>query len=171
MRGRVPYDAERSRLLDGLRAAFSEGPFHRAYPGVRPPDAVTIGGDASEPAFEVVVWPMPQSVRNTHRTTTCPLITSEFDIVVGVIASGATEREASEAVLAYVDCVYQTCMADPTLGGLVDHVHPTPDTGGVGTDGTYGYTAGANVRVACRRDIRPNRAIARAIRDMDRQEV
>lgn len=165
MTRRVPYDAERTRLLEDLEAAFDSKVFAKAYPGVEPPMSVSIGGDTHQPAFEVIVWPIPMAVTNTHRTVTCPLITTEFDLVVEVIASGPTEREATETLLAYLDCVYQTCMADPTLGGLVDHMHPTPYQSGSGSDGSFGYVADMSVRVSCKRDIRPNKYIARAMRD------
>lgn len=165
----VPYDAERRRLLRDLEAAFDPDVFERAYgrvyKGIRVPDAVSIGGDASNPPFEVIVWEFPRNVSNEHRTTPCPLITSSFDIVVGVIASGPTRLEASAIADVYVDCVMQVCMADPTLGGLVDHVHPTPSDVGGGSDGTYGFTYGTAVYVSCRRDIPLNKVIRRAVQE------
>ena len=166
MRRRVPYEAERGALLADLRAAFEPEAFGRAYPGVRPPDCVSIGGDSQEPAFEVIVWPLPQSVTNTHRTANgCSAITTDFDLVVGVVATGATDAEASAVALAYLDCIHQVCMADPTLRGLVDRARPVLDRGGGGTDSTFGFTYGLNVRVSCRREIPINKTVARAVRE------
>lgn len=166
MRRGVPYDAERRALLADLEAAFDPETFERAYHGMRAPDCVSIGGDSQEPPFEIIVWPLPQSVTNTHRTASdCSVITTEFDLVVGIVASGATEADASAVSIAYLDCVHQVCMADPTLHGLVDRARPVLDRGGGGTDSTYGFTYGMNVRISCRRDIPVNKTIARAVRE------
>ena len=162
----VPYLAERTALLRDLEAAFDPDVFTRAYPGATPPMAVSVGGDSQEPPFEVIVWPLPQSVSNTHRTAgPCQTVTSSFELVVGIVASGATEADASAVALAYLDCVHQACMADPTLGGLVDRAEPTLSQGGVGTDSDFGFTCGLNVRISCKRDIPVNKTIARAVRE------
>lgn len=166
VRRAVPYVAARAALLRDLEAAFAAGTFERAYPGAKAPMSVSIGGDSQEPPFEVIVWPLPASVTNTHRSANgCSVVTTEFDLTVGVVATGATEADASAMALAYIDCIYQVCMADPTLGGTVDHARPAPNQAGVGTDSTWGFTCGANLRVSCRRDIPVNKIIARAVRE------
>ena len=160
----VPYQAERDALLEDLRAAFEPGLFERAY-GATPPMAVSVGGDSQEPPFEVIVWPLPQSVSNVHRTAgPCQVISTSFELAVGLVASGATEADASHVALCYLDCVHQACMADPTLRGLVDRAEPTLSQGGVGADSGSGYTCGLNVRISCSRDIPVNNVIARIVR-------
>lgn len=161
-----PYDAARRALLEDLERAFAPEAFGRAYPGYRAPDSVSIGGASNEPPFEVIVWPLPGSVSNECRMAGgCSLMTTEFDLTVGIVASGATDAEASATALAYMDCVYQVCMADPYLGGLVDYARPQPGTGGGGTDSSFGWTYGLNVRVSCRRDVPLNKKVGLALRE------
>ena len=163
----MPYDAERRALLADLERAFDPGTFERAYPGMTAPGLVSIGGNSDPLAFEVIVWPFPQSVSNEHRTAgPCAAITTEFDLVVGLVASGADDADASSVCLAYLDCVQQVCMADPTLHGLVDRARPVVGQGGGGTDSDFGFTYGMNVRISCRRDIQANKAIERAVREV-----
>lgn len=162
----APYDAARRALLSDLERAFAPEAFARAYPGYRAPDRVSIGGDASEPPFEVIVWPLPGSVTNVRRTANgCSQITTDFDLTVGLVATGPTEADASATCLAYLDCVYQVCMADPFLGGTVDHSSPAPGTGGGGTDASFGWTYGMNVRISCRRDVPLNKKVGLALRE------
>ena len=162
----IPYRDERDALLADLRAAFDPAVFARAYPGVTAPMSVSVGGDSQEPPFEVIVWPLPQSVSNEHRTAgPCAAITTSFELVVGLVGTGATEADATDVVLAYLDCVHQVCMADPTLHGLVGRAEPVLDQGGVGTDSDFGFTCGVNVRVSCGRDIPIDKTIARAVRE------
>lgn len=161
-----PYDAARRALLADLEAAFAPEAFGRAYPGYRAPDCVSIGGDAAELPFEVIVWPLPGSVTNTFRMAGgCSLMTTEFDLTVGIITAGATDAEASAVALAYQDCIYQVCMADPYLGGLVDYARPQPGTGGGGSDAGGGWVYGANVRVSCRCDVPLNKKVGLALRE------
>ena len=161
---RLMYTAQRDALLADLASAFDTGVFERAYPGVEAPKKVSIAGDSSELAFEVLVWPVAESVSNVRRST-CPAITSEFQLNVGLVASGATEAAASSTLDAYVDCVIQVCMADPTLRGTTEHADPQLQPGQVGTDSIFGYTAARYVTVACKADFPVNRTIARAVRE------
>lgn len=164
MKARTMYAEQRDRLLADLEVAFDPGVFERAYPGMTAPQRVSISGDASELAFEVIVWPVAQSVSNVRRST-CPVITTEFNLSVGLIASGATEADATNVLDAYTECVIQACMADPTLGGTTDHADPQVETGGVGTDSIFGFTAARSVVVGCRADFPINKTIARAVRE------
>ena len=158
------YAAQRERLLADLRSAFDPGVFERAYHGTRAPDKVSVSGDSSELAFEVIVWPVADSVTNLRRST-CPVVSTEFELSVGLVASGATERDAMAVLDAYTDCVIQVCMADPTLGGTTEHADPQVDRGQMGTDSTFGFTCARYVNVACKADFPVNKTIARAVRE------
>lgn len=158
------YAAQRDRLLRILEAAFDPDVFRRAYPGYEPPQRVSIAGDASELPFEVIVWPTAESVSNVRRST-CPGTTTSFDLVVGIVASGATEADATDCLDAYGECVVQACMADPTLAGTTEHADAQRDLAGVGTDSIFGFTAAASVRVRCKADFPINEFIARAVRE------
>lgn len=166
MRGAPAYLAAREALLRDLRAAFEPAAFGRAHRGVRAPDLVSVGGDSQDPPFEVVVWPLPQSVRTSRRVSgDCAQIESSFELVVGLVATGTTEADATAVLLWYVDTVYQVCMADPRLGGTVDSARPVLSDGGVGPDGTWGNVAAARVGVSCSAQVEFRSDVARAVRE------
>lgn len=156
------YDREIHAILDALKIAFDRETFSKAYPGVEAPQAVTIGGDASELAFEVYIQPFPSSIQNERRIA-CPGITTEFTISVAVVVTGTTIEETISSCYAYVDCVHQVFLADPSLGGDIGSVSPQLDAGGVGYDGTYGYKASAAIELRITRDWDQNIFIKRAI--------
>lgn len=163
---RSPYDAERHALLADLRSAFDTGTFEKAFPGSPAPLKVSIGGDSEDLAFEVVVWPMPESVSNVQRVAVpCSEMETTFEMRVGLAATGATHDDASSVVIDYINCFYQVCMADPTLKGLVDYARPSLEISKCGPDATWGYVAVAVMSVACRRHIKSNPTIARAVRE------
>lgn len=164
MSARVPYQAEIDRILEDLSAAFDGRVFETLYPDVPAPKSISVNGDSQHPMNEVIVWPFPQSVSNTH-TVTCSSITTQFDLSVVCIAGGATVRMAARHMLTYAHLVHQAVLADPDLGGLVDHADPTILEGDVDQGKVNGFVAGAAVRIRCTRQIPLDKQIARLFRD------
>lgn len=167
---RVMYDEERVRLLEDLKAAFTEKVFNRCYPGVPLPNTITIGGDTGAPPFEVIVRELPISVTNTMLST-CSDITSEFTLQVDLVASGNTLVDCTETLLAYCDVVHQVCMADPYLGGDVLSSTPEISQAGTDSDGSFGYVAGMLINVRLRKNWRKKKAVAKAVLNAHPEEV
>lgn len=153
----------RERILRDLEAVFEPELFGERYPGEPLPSSVSIGGDATEPPFEVIVRELPTNVTST-RPSSCPIVTCDFDQVVDVVATGRDIESCSSTALCYVDAVVQALMADPTLGGLANHVTPTVTQAGTAEDGNGGYVAGALVSARIERDWPTDKRLRDAVR-------
>lgn len=155
-------DAIRKRLLADMRAAFSEGTFGAAYPRVPVPQAVTVGGDPEQPPFEVIVRELPQLGTGT-KAISCPVVSMEMTWQVDLVCSGADVEDASLHLIAYIDCVFQALMADPSIGGLVQSAVPSITQLGTGYDGD-GVVAGALIQVDMVRDWPRNKTVFEAVK-------
>lgn len=145
-----------------MKAAFAEGTFDAAYPHVPVPHAVTIGGDPEQPPFEVIVRELPY-LGTGSKAISCPVVSMTMDWQIDLVCSGADVEDASLHLIAYIDCVFQALMADPSIGGLVQNAVPSISQLGTGYDGD-GVVAGALIQVSMTRDWPRNKTIFEAIR-------
>lgn len=159
---RIILDDIRQRLVRDMRAAFSEETFGVAYPGVPVPVSVSVGGSSEQPPFEVIVREVPE-LGTGSKAISCPVVSMVMSWQIDLVCSGADVEDASLYLIAYIDCVFQALMADPSLGGLVQNAIPSIPTLGTAYDGD-GVVAGALVRIDMTRDWPRNKTVFEAVK-------
>lgn len=155
-------DAIRQRLLKDMRAAFAPDTFKVAYPHIPAPVSVTVGGNPEQPPFEVIVRELPMLGTGT-KAISCPVVSMAMDWQIDLVCSGVDVEDASLHLIAYIDCVFQALMADPSIGGLVQSAVPSISQLGTGYDGD-GVVAGALIQIAMTRDWPRNKTVFEAVK-------
>lgn len=130
------------RRLSAVGASFGE-----LYPGVQAPK-VCKGAPANEPPFYIAVSEAMASATAEGQSTTGNG-RWEFTLEVMCFARHASQEEASDALMAYVDAVFNAVMADQRLKGAVDNAFPSVQAVGTAPDSSKRHMAAASVAVRC----------------------
>lgn len=140
------YVRARNVLKERLDAVFASDAFAELY-GVRAP-RVFLGFPASEPPFYAAVDEIVDASAASGGAT-MGHAQVDFTLHVWLCAQHADLVTASDTLLAYVDAVFASVLADPQLCDTVDNSFPQIDTAGTAADSSKRYIAAASVAVAC----------------------
>ena len=143
------WKAARDALEVHLDAVFEPETFGALYPGTKAPK-VMLGFPVSEPPFYCAVDEIVDAA-DTSGGVSMGHAQVGFTLRVWLCAQHADLKTASDALLAYIDAVFGTIMADPQLCGTVDNAFPSIETAGTAADSSKRYIAAASVAIACTR--------------------
>ena len=141
------YAGARNVLRRRLEAVFSPEAFGALYPGAKAPK-VFLGFPVTEPPFYAAVDEIVDSSA-TSGAASMGHAQVEFTLRVWLCAQHADLKAASDTLLAYIDAVFGSVMADPQLCGTVENAFPSVETAGTAADSSKRYIAAASVAVAC----------------------
>lgn len=134
--------AEIFRRVGAVCASFGS-----LYPGVPEPRAFD-GFPVNEPPFYIAVDDVVDTAEVSGGATT-GAGRLEFTVHVMCFARHADRKTCSEALLCYVDAVFNAVMADQRLRMSVDTCFPTVEAAGVSADNSKRHMAAASVGVRC----------------------
>lgn len=143
----VTFSAARDELRRRLEAVFGSEAFAELYPGVQAPKVFT-GFPVNEPPFYVAVDEIVDTAA-TSGAASMGHARIDFTVRVWCFARHTSLETASDALLAYVDAVFKSVLADQRLRGTVDNSFPEVETAGTSADSSKRYAAAASVAVAC----------------------
>lgn len=135
-------DALKARLDHVFGDAFED-----LYPGIRAPK-VFLGFPVTEPPFYAAVDEIVDAAE-TGGSASMGHAQVDFTIRVWLCAQHTDLKAASDALLAYIDAVFGSVMADPRLNGAADNSFPSVETAGTAADSSRRYIAAASVAVRC----------------------
>ena len=141
----VSFQQARDTMKARLDAVFASDAFG-AY-GVTAPK-VYKGFPVSEPPFYVAVDEIIDTARSSGAAS-MGHAQIDFTIRVWAFAQHADQEKAANTLLAYVDAVFKSVLADHTLNGAVDNSFPQIETAGTSADSSKRYIAAASIAVEC----------------------
>lgn len=141
------YKFARDVLKERLDAVFASEAFGVLYPGAKRPKTF-LGFPVTEPPFYAAVDEIVDAAA-TSGGASMGHAQVDFTLRVWLCAQHADLAAASDTLLAYIDAVFGSVMADPQLCGSVDNAFPTIETAGTAADSSKRYIAAASVAVAC----------------------
>lgn len=142
----IPSTAVRDVLYERLRAVFSSTAFRDLY-AVKEP-AVSLGFPASEPPFYVAVDEICDTAQTSGATSTqCAGVS--FTVHVWCFAEHRELKVAADTLMAYVDVVIASVVADHTLGMSVDNAMASILAAGTAANGSKRHSAAATVDITC----------------------
>ena len=136
----------RDVLKHRLDAVFGDS-FSPLYEGIQAP-RVYLGFPVTEPPFYAAVDEIVDTAE-TGGAVSMGHDTVNFTIRVWLCAQHTDLKTASDALLAYIDAVFGSIMADPQLNMSVDNSFPSIEAAGTAADSSKRYIAAASVAVAC----------------------
>lgn len=137
----------RDVLFERLTTVFSK--FDELYPDLKAPK-VFEGFPVTEPPFYVAVDEIAEPVSTTGAVTGGHDDFS-FSLHVWLFARHKDLKMASSCLLAYIETVIASVMADPQLDRTVDTANSSVDGAGTAADSENRYIAAATVSVNCTR--------------------
>lgn len=141
------YVRARDVLKERLEAVFDPEAFGRLYPGAKEP-RVFLGFPVTEPPFYAAVDEIVDASA-TSGAVTMGHAQVDFTLRVWLCAQHTDLAEAANTLLAYIDAVFGSTMADPQLCGTVDGAFPVVETAGTAADSSRRYIAAASVAIQC----------------------
>lgn len=141
------YAEARDVLHRRLEALFASEAFDSLYPGARAPK-VCLGFPVTEPPFYAAVDEIADASA-TSGGVSMGHAEVDFTLHVWLYAQHTDLMTAADTLMAYVDAVFGSVMADPQLCGTVDSAFPSIETAGTAADGSRRYIAAASVAVEC----------------------
>lgn len=141
------YAGARNVLKRRLEAVFASEAFAELYPGAKEP-RVFLGFPATEPPFYAAVDEIVDAAE-TSGGVSMGHAQVDFTLRVWLCAQHTSLETASDTLLAYIDAVFGSTMADPQLCGTVDNAFPTIETAGTAADDSRRHIAAASVVVRC----------------------
>ena len=141
------YARARNVLLQRLESVFDADTFDILYPGAKAPKVV-LGFPVTEPPFYAAVDEIVDAAA-TSGGVSMGHAQVDFTLRVWLFAQHTSLETASDTLLAYVDAVIGSVMADPQLCGSVDSAFPSIETAGTAADSSKRYVAAASVAVQC----------------------
>lgn len=141
----VTFQAAREELLRRIREVSLH--FKELYPDVQQPK-VYDGFPTTEPPFYVAVDSIIDTAAVDGRAVP-GAGTWSFTIHVMCFARHTDRKTASDTLLAYIDAVFNTVMADQRLGMAVDNCFPSIEAAGTSPDNSKRQMAAASVGVQC----------------------
>lgn len=141
----VAYQVARDALVSRLEAVF--GAFGTLYPGVQEPK-VYKGFPVDEPPFYVAVDEIVDTME-TSGAASMGHARIDFTIHVWCFARHTKLETAADTLLAYVDAVFKSVLADQRLNGTIDNSFPSIESAGTAADSSKRYVAAAAISVQC----------------------
>ena len=141
------YVRARDVLKQRLDAVFASEAFGDLYPNAKAP-RVFLGFPVTEPPFYAAVDEIVEA-SETSGGVSMGHAEVGFTLRVWLCAQHADLATAANTLLAYIDAVFGSVMADPQLCWTVDNAFPSIDTAGTAADSSKRYIAVASVAVAC----------------------
>lgn len=138
----------RNALRARLEAVFDPETFLALYGETDKAPKVFTGFPVTEPPFYVAIDEVVDAA-TTAGAATMGHDTVSFTLHVWLSAQHTDLETASDAVLAYVDAVFGSVMADPSLCGTVENSFPRVESAGTAADSSKRYIAAALVGVEC----------------------
>lgn len=143
----VTFAAAREEVQRRMQAVFAPGTFADLYPGVQAPK-VFRGFPVNEPPFYAAVDEIVDSAR-TSGAASMGHAQYDFTVHVWLFAQHRDQVTAADTLLAYIDAVFASVLADHTLRGTVDNCFPSVETCGTAADSSKRYTAAAAIAIEC----------------------
>ncbi len=141
----VRFVEAREELYRRLSAVASS--FEELYPGAQAPKVIK-GAPANEPPFYIAVGDCIATASTDGQATTGNG-RWEFSVEVMCFARHSSQEGAADALMTYVDAVFNAVMADQRLGGAVDNAFPSVQAVGTAPDSSKRHLAAASVSVRC----------------------
>lgn len=141
------YIRARDVLKQRLEDVLGADSISALYPGAKAPK-VTLGFPVTEPPFYVAVDEIVDTAA-TEGGATMGHDAVSFTVHVWLSAQHTDLLTASNTLLAYIDAVFGSVMADPQLCGAVDNSFASIESAGTAADGSKRYIAAAAVGVNC----------------------
>ena len=142
------YIKARDVLKERLAAVFDPETFAVLYPETEKAPKVFLGFPVTEPPFYAAVDEVVEAAA-TSGAVTMGHAQVDFTLHVWLCAQHADLKTAADTLLAYIDAVIGSTMADPRLCGTVDAAFPAVETAGTAADGSKRYIAAASVGIQC----------------------
>lgn len=141
----VTYQAARDVLKNRLDAVFEA--FPSLYPNVQQPK-VYQGFPVDEPPFYVAVDEIVDTMQSSGAAS-MGHARIDFTIRVWCFARHTKQETAADTLLAYVDAVFKSVLADQQLNFTIDNSFPEIETAGTAADSSKRYTAAASIAINC----------------------
>lgn len=141
------YARARDVLKARLEALFESSAFSGLYPGAKVP-RVFLGFPATEPPFYAAVDEIVDAAETSGAVSMGHAEVS-FTLHVWLCAQHTSLETASNTLLAYIDTVFGSVMADQQLCGTVDNAFCRLESAGTAADSSRRYIAAAAVGVKC----------------------
>lgn len=142
------YIRARNVLRKRLEAVFEPGAFSTLYPETEKAPKVFVGFPTTEPPFYAAVDEIVD-VATTAGAATMGHDTVSFTLHVWLSAQHSDLGTAADALLAYIDAVFGSVMADPQLCGSVENAFPQIESAGTAADSSKRYIAAALLGIEC----------------------
>lgn len=130
------------KRLDAVVAAFGT-----LYPEVQVPKVYT-GFPVDEPPFYIAVDEIVDTAQSSGAAS-MGHARIDFTVHVWCFARHAKQETAADTLMAYVDAVFKSVLADQRLNMTVDNSFPEIETAGTAADSSKRYTAAASVAIQC----------------------
>ena len=137
----IPAIQARDVLYERLKKVFAK------LDGCQKPE-VCRGFPTNEPPFYVAVDEIVDTA-TTEGAASMGHAKVAFELNVFLCAVHRELLVASNTLLAYIDAVFSSVLADHTLGMTVDNSFPAVSMAGTSADSSKRYIAAANVTVSC----------------------
>lgn len=141
------YVKARDVLKERLEAVFASETFGDLYPGAKEPK-VFLGFPVTEPPFYAAVDEIVETAA-TSGGVSMGHAQIDFTLHVWLCVQHTDLETAANTLLAYIDAVFGSTMADPQLCGTVDSAFPSIDSAGTAADSSKRYIAAASVGIQC----------------------
>ncbi len=142
----IPAAEARDALHRRLEAVFGEA-FASLCPGVRAPK-VYLGFPANEPPFYVAVDELVDTA-STSGAASMGHARVDLTLRVFLFAKHRELMEAADTLLAYMDAVFASVLADQRLDRTVDNAMPSVESAGTAAGSDKRYMAAASVAIGC----------------------
>lgn len=156
----------RDYLYDRLDAIYKEDVLHAAYGDNVPVPVVNIGGLMNVP-FQVAIEELPVS-DYSERATTDPTIWTQWEQRIHAVAAGPNLAEASRITGIYIDCIFQLCMAEKSLGRHVLNTTPAIISTEAALADNQCYAEGI-CTIHMKMEIPPNPIVIQAVKEYERE--
>lgn len=143
----VTFSEARNVLKERLARVFSADTFGSLYPDVQAPKVIQ-GFPVDEPPFYVAVDEIVDTAQSSGAAS-MGHARIDFTLHVWCFARHTKQEVAADTLMAYVDAVFKSVLADQRLGMTVDNSFPEIETAGTAADSSKRYTAAASVAVQC----------------------
>ena len=138
----------RNVLERRLDAVFNPETFDVLYPEAEQAPKTFVGFPTSEPPFYAAVDEVIDTA-STAGASTIGQDTVTFTINVWLCAQHTRLSVAADTLLCYIDALFASIMADPSLNGTVENSFPRLESSGTAADSSKRHIAAAVVAIEC----------------------
>lgn len=143
----VTFTQARDALRDRLERVFTGDVFGHLYPGCQIPK-VYQGFPVDEPPFYVAVDEIADTAQS-NGSASMGHARIDFTVRVWCCARHVSQKTAADTLMAYVDAVFCSVLADQRLDMTVDNGFPQIESAGTAADGSKRYIAAASIAITC----------------------